>query len=341
MKREVMIRRSIWAGAALLASVALPAYSASFDCSEARSSVERVICADAKLSSADEDLGHAYGAALNAAPDKAARDELRARQQAWLKRRDVCVDAACLMQLYRERIDMLVVQAEKPPNQTRRTASKGGCYRIVVERHRTLCKQWVQNLNLSCDQPPMVCNLKVHPSMKHLFSEPNWQHLDPVAEFKWVETVYRAQWFVLPEEVAAQSQPHQRTSRSWKEIEPEILRKAETGRLKLSRAKFNPLNIPGYGDPIVYRVDDLDCDPQIAEALYRAPTPLLVAIDQNTGAVDDRFRRINEGIHRVLRFKGGYTYLFKWGGDFGDDSLYEPHGSTPLCEFQRQEEQAK
>jgi hypothetical protein len=211
----------------------------------------------------------------------------------------------------------------------------GTCYRVVVERHPTLCKQWAQNLNLFCDQPPMACDIKIHPSMSHLFSEPKWQPLDPVAEFKWVETAYRAQEFVLSEEVAAKGPPDKRSGRSWKELEAGIRRKAETGRLKLSRAYFNPLNVSVYGPNWVYRVQDLDCDPNSPEALYRAPTPLMVVIDQNTGAVDDRYRRINRGINRVVLFKGGYTYLLSGRSTDADENLYEPHGVNPLCEIQR------
>ena len=68
------------------------ARAASFDCNAAKSVRERAICADTKLSAADEQLARAYRDALTAASDS-FRIQLRDVQREWLRHVDlVCTD---------------------------------------------------------------------------------------------------------------------------------------------------------------------------------------------------------------------------------------------------------
>jgi len=59
-------------------------------------------------------------------------------------------------------------------------STKSTCYRVAVERHATLCKQFARNLNLFCGDPPMQCGVRVHTSMSRIFTQPKWVPLDPV-----------------------------------------------------------------------------------------------------------------------------------------------------------------
>lgn len=61
------------------------AEAASFDCAQARTAVEKRICAEPWLSKADSAMGDAYAAALAASPTPR---RLKAEQQVWLKQRD-------------------------------------------------------------------------------------------------------------------------------------------------------------------------------------------------------------------------------------------------------------
>lgn len=88
----------------LLASIGAHAGAASFDCKRARGTVETTICADAGLSTLDEQLSAAYARALKADPNA------KAAQLAWLKTRNACADAACLRQAYTARIAALQAQ---------------------------------------------------------------------------------------------------------------------------------------------------------------------------------------------------------------------------------------
>jgi uncharacterized protein len=75
--------------------------AASFDCAKAATPVEKMICADAELSSADERLADAYKTALQASLYPAA---LRQAQQQWLAARDKLDSVEQLRRTYRARI---------------------------------------------------------------------------------------------------------------------------------------------------------------------------------------------------------------------------------------------
>ncbi len=78
--------------------------AASFDCTRASSSIERMICGDAELSQLDERLARAYQEARKSSASK----ELASAQIAWLKKvRERCADVACLKAEYAARIQAL------------------------------------------------------------------------------------------------------------------------------------------------------------------------------------------------------------------------------------------
>ena len=110
------------AGALALAAVlgaAGPAPAASFDCDNAATDVERMICNDPALEALDEQLAAAYGAALVAAGANDAR--LTADQRAWLAERDRCADADCVAAAYRSRLLTLNGGAEQALGQPQLT----------------------------------------------------------------------------------------------------------------------------------------------------------------------------------------------------------------------------
>ena len=118
----------VWFGVAALGTVAFLAPRAqaqSFDCSKARSTSERAICAGPALGALDKAVADAYAAAL-ARPGADAL-ALRAGQQAWLRSRDAgCAGpaaslAACLTRSMTARIAAL----SPPPGQVGTPAAQG------------------------------------------------------------------------------------------------------------------------------------------------------------------------------------------------------------------------
>lgn len=75
--------------------------SPSFDCAKARSTPERLICADPELSRLDRELGSLYARARAAAPNAAA---FRRQQDVeWRRREQTCRDRECLLRWYAQR----------------------------------------------------------------------------------------------------------------------------------------------------------------------------------------------------------------------------------------------
>lgn len=96
-----------------LLSSSSAAFAASFNCGKARSKVERLICADAKLSKLDNTLQEAYeqlGASMSGDRNK----RLLTAQQKWLRlTRNRCADETCLTTAYQTRINDLDPFADK------------------------------------------------------------------------------------------------------------------------------------------------------------------------------------------------------------------------------------
>ncbi len=85
-------------------------HGAGFDCANARTRVEKMICANPHLSELDSTLTSVYKKALQATDDTR---RLYKVQQAWMKTRNTCRDAACLTRSYKIRIAALDRQARK------------------------------------------------------------------------------------------------------------------------------------------------------------------------------------------------------------------------------------
>jgi len=94
----------------LLLSIAMlslqnQAWSASFDCSKAQSSIEKTVCADGELSQLDSKLSEAYQKTLKGSSDP---DAIKAAQKDWLRnQRNTCKDQACLLVAYHGRLSAL------------------------------------------------------------------------------------------------------------------------------------------------------------------------------------------------------------------------------------------
>jgi uncharacterized protein YecT (DUF1311 family) len=76
-------------------------WDASFDCGQALTKVEEMICGSRALAQADKDMFNAYKQALQRTPD---REALKREQRAWRQGvRDQCADEKCLADAYQAR----------------------------------------------------------------------------------------------------------------------------------------------------------------------------------------------------------------------------------------------
>jgi uncharacterized protein len=91
----------------------LAAFGTSFNCKEARSQIEKRVCANPDLSSFDERLSETYRNLLAVSP---APDDLKELQRQWVRgTRDVCSKDACIASAYKSRLSELEKQLSRLP----------------------------------------------------------------------------------------------------------------------------------------------------------------------------------------------------------------------------------
>lgn len=89
-----------------------PRAQPSFDCARARSTTEKLICADEDLARQDRELGRIHARAKQAAPDQRAFQ--RDSDAEWARREETCRDSDCLRRWYAQRRDQLNAAANRP-----------------------------------------------------------------------------------------------------------------------------------------------------------------------------------------------------------------------------------
>ena len=95
------------------------AHAASFNCAIAHSTAETLICHDAGLSRADDELGKLFRLAQKQAADR--RAYRRASDSKWTWREENCKDIACLADWYSTRIAEIREQLHNPASGDERT----------------------------------------------------------------------------------------------------------------------------------------------------------------------------------------------------------------------------
>jgi uncharacterized protein len=88
-------------------------HSASFDCAKAKTKIEKLICANPKLSQLDEKVSALYKKVLEQSP---VPEDTKEQQREWVKDpRNLCKDAACLEEAYASRISDLEEDLKRLP----------------------------------------------------------------------------------------------------------------------------------------------------------------------------------------------------------------------------------
>ncbi len=117
--------------------------AASFDCSQKLSNIEKMICANDALSELDQQLSEVYIKAIKNTADKG---DLKNRQIGWLKQRNKCPSADCLVDIYRSRIQELeIVQLRKEG--VAASAMAGARFDLINGKQYEVCRVFNNYLN--------------------------------------------------------------------------------------------------------------------------------------------------------------------------------------------------
>ena len=102
-----LLAASVCAATSTCANAASPIFKTSFDCAEARASIEKLICRDPQLAQMDIELTRLYRLALSDEHSVPRPDKIMIDQQFWIEDRNQCASEpapkACTIQRYAER----------------------------------------------------------------------------------------------------------------------------------------------------------------------------------------------------------------------------------------------
>ena len=173
----------------LFGLLALPVQAAGFDCAKAGTKIEKLICGEAEISKLDEELNAAYKAAVQ---DKTKAKAVRQAQKQWMKKRNACLDAACVKRVYEVRLHGLSSAIDA------HTTSDGGesglftslftsgsidmdksgrNFELIEGKGVEVCEIYKKNLE-ALSNPNLACERKVSPEYEGLIKLPEWRKLD-------------------------------------------------------------------------------------------------------------------------------------------------------------------
>jgi hypothetical protein len=120
-----------------------------------------------------------------------------------------------------------------------------------------ICRALEKNLNQFCDEPPLVCQLKIAPAFSSALTIPELAPADFGGDLGLIEALVRAPFEHLNNGADA--------AKIWDDYRPRYEAALRSGRLKVSRGVFDIYRI---GRPMnVYRVDPGDCEVRNAAQL--------------------------------------------------------------------------
>ncbi len=117
--------------------------AASFDCTKARSHVEKIICSDAEISSLDSKLGRIYKSVLESIPPEDI-GAFKNDGKIWIKKRNRCKDGACLVEQYTARISYLQAYSPtRPSNQITFQTVNEDVVHAIIKGNGEQCKVYM------------------------------------------------------------------------------------------------------------------------------------------------------------------------------------------------------
>jgi hypothetical protein len=220
----------------------------------------------------------------------------------------------------------LAYAAEKKPAKTDK------CYRVIVGQEHEMCRLYEQNLNRFCNEPPMVCDRKIHPDFAKYFSLPKWEDVDPMKHLDIIESYIRESVYGYTGCVEGDRKYEDGwAEKKWQKYKIGFFEQLKKGNVKLSRARFN-IKGSGKEKQIVYRLKDFTC--AINDEFWNDPMiPQNIVIDEKTGKLDrNTMAIIRYGSPKEVFFYEGYARLSTW--DMFPDRVLIDQASYEQCEIE-------
>jgi len=193
IRLETAFKPATVVGLVLAATSNGSGFAASFDCTKAKTDVERTICDDAQLSKLDDEMAKVYRLARKRASDK---QSFHMSQLTWLQKRDSCSGSgmdACLIDSYERRLAVL-----RGPHAGVYIRGARYKYKVLddqafdpVKPAETVCDKFLDLLERA-DHPMLACG--VGPISAGPFSRPTWKPVDAWGQRGWIFQI-QLDWF--------------------------------------------------------------------------------------------------------------------------------------------------
>jgi hypothetical protein len=198
----------------------------------------------------------------------------------------------------------------------KKTVKANKCYELISGKANEMCRLYEQNLNRFCNEPPMVCDRKIHPDFAQYFSFPKWEEVDVEKNLHIIEAYIK---FEAPENARCAKKDEQCQvdwrEEKWRKYKYDLFEQMKKGNVILSRARFNARRF-GDEEQIVYRLVDGPCT--LGPEFWNSPRiPDLIVFDEKTGNLNRDYTTIlGSSPHEVFFYKGE-TQLSIWDGCAG------------------------
>lgn len=197
-------------------------------------------------------------------------------------------------------------------------AKPGKCYKILSGKEKIMCRLFQENLNHFCKKTSMVCEPPIHPDFAKYFTVPKWETVDYKSHLDVIEQYIKIR-AIIPINCSGKCVTNVRENK-WQEYKQELLKRLESGKLKLVCASIQIKYDYDNKSKSAYKLVDTVCstdDPKNYEISRR---PGLMIIDEDTGKPNEYYSKtpILLGHNDIIVYQGD-AYLLGL-----DHSLYFP-----------------
>jgi hypothetical protein len=151
----------------------------------------------------------------------------------------------------------------------------GKCYtatRIDKKPIAPICKVVEANLNEYCNQPPMVCDIRIHEKYSRLLTLPAWEDVTSDTSMSFLERLIRAPYLSNPNTDAA--------NEIWNEQKPGIVAASTAGHLQIARSNLDLFHTGAK--QLVYKYTLNDCGEKNKYLTSDLPDPWDVKLETPT-----------------------------------------------------------
>jgi hypothetical protein len=197
------------------------------------------------------------------------------------------------------------------------------CYEIKAGKENRMCRLFQENLNHFCKKSPMVCEPPIHPAFAKYFSVPKWEIVDYKSHLDVVEQYIKIR-AIIPINCSGRCVAETR-EKKWQEYKPELLKRLESGKIKLARARIQIK----YDDKprIAYKLADTVCSPDDPKNYEISRKPGLMIVDEDTSKPTDYYTTgFNKLLYNDIIIYQDYAYLIDLSYLYYFPALYHRTG---------------